>query len=188
MTPAPQVTVQENLTSWQKERAGRYLAETRDALVESVTGLSTSQWDFRPTAMCWSIAGVTEHLALMERRIHIILSRISGAPEAPAEWQKTELDEFIVREVPRRDNKVVAPELVCPTGCWSGPEAVQHFLEGRARTAELLAELSVRGRVIPHPIFGPMDGFQWLMATAAHTARHCNQIDEIKTAADFPRA
>ena len=44
----------------------------------------------------------------------------------------------------------------------------------------------LRGRVRPHPLFGPWDGFQWLLATGSHTARHNDQIREIKADVNFP--
>jgi hypothetical protein len=44
----------------------------------------------------------------------------------------------------------------------------------------------LRGRVWPHPLFGLWDGYQWLLATAAHTERHIQQIREAKADHNFP--
>jgi len=174
------------LTADQIARATRHLAGTRDALVESVTGFSPLQWGFRPNYDSWSTAEILEHLALMEGRIHVIIGNMSSAPEAESTGNQTEMDEVILNEVPNRSTRLKAPEPVCPGGRWSGEEALQCFLTSRERTIQLLTAPLLRGRVRPHPLFGPWDGYQWLLATGSHTARHIDQIREIKADFHFP--
>ncbi len=174
------------LTADQIAKASRHLSVTRDALVESVTGLTALQWGFRPTYESWSITENLEHLVLIEGRVHAIIGNMSSAPEAESASKQSEMDEVILNEVPKRSTKVKAPEPVCPEGRWSGVEALQHFLSSRERTMQLLAAPLLRGRVRPHPLFGAWDGYQWLLATGSHTARHTEQIREIKADANFP--
>jgi hypothetical protein len=174
------------LTADQIGKANRHLAVTRDALVESVTGFSPSLGGFRPNCDSWSTAEILEHLALMEGRIHVIIGNMSSAPEAESTGKQTEMDEVILNEVPNRSTKLKAPEPVCPKGCWSGEEALQCFLTNRERTMQLLTAPLLRGRVRPHPLVGPWDGYQWLLATGSHTARHIDQIREIKADFHFP--
>jgi hypothetical protein len=174
------------LTADQIAKATRHLAITRDALVESVTGLSPLQWGFRPNYDSWSAAEVLEHLALMEGRVHVIIGNMSSAPEAESTGKQFEMDEVILNQVPNRSTKLRAPEPVCPDGRWTGEEALQCFLTSRERTMQLLTAPLLRGRVRPHPLFGPWDGYQWLLATGSHTARHIDQIREIKADFHFP--
>lgn len=174
------------LTADQIAKASRHLSVTRDALVESVTGLTALQWGFRPTYESWSITENLEHLVLIEGRVHAIIGNMSSAPEAESAGKQSEMDEVILNEVPKRSTKVKAPEPVCPEGRWSGVEALQHFLSSRERTMQLLAAPLLRGRVRPHPLFGAWDGYQWLLATGSHTTRHTEQIREIKADANFP--
>jgi len=73
------------------------------------------------------------------------------------------------------------------------PEIV---LAGQALARELIAtiasgrylvngvEVSLRAHV--GLVFGPWDGYQWLLATGLHTARHNEQIREIKGDVNFP--
>jgi hypothetical protein len=35
-------------------------------------------------------------------------------------------------------------------------------------------------------VFGPLDGYDWILAVAAHTARHTQQILEVKADPGFP--
>jgi hypothetical protein len=174
------------LTADQVAKATYHLATTRDALVESVTGLSPLQWGFRSNYDSWSTAEVLEHLAIMEGRVHVIIGNMSSAPEAESTGKQFEMDELILNQVPNRSTKLKAPEPVCPEGRWTGEEALQCFLTSRERTMQLLTAPLLRGRVRPHPLFGPWDGYQWLLATGSHTARHIDQIREIKADFHFP--
>jgi DinB superfamily len=175
-----------SLSADQIAKASRHLLVTRDVLVASVTGLSALQWSFRPNYDSWSIAEILEHLVLIEGRVHAIIGNMSSAPEAESGEKQIEMDDLILNEVPKRSTKVKAPEPVCPEGRWIGEEALECFLTNRERTMQLLAAPLLRGRVRPHPLFGPWDGYQWLLATGSHTARHTDQIREIKADIHFP--
>jgi hypothetical protein len=111
-----------------------------------------------------------------------------NSPEAEPGHKESEMDGFIINEVPKRSFKVKAPVPVCPVSRWTGPEALELFIASREQTMQLLAAPLLRGRVRPHPIFGPWDGYQWLLAVASHTMRHAGQICEVKAHPDFPQA
>jgi hypothetical protein len=175
------------LTTEEITRLARHLAVTRGFLFETVCGLSPEQWNFRPDDETWSIAEIVEHLVLIERRIHALIADLRNAPEATTSDGRAEMDDIIVNDVPVRSVKVKAPSVLCPTNGWSGPEGLQLFLECRDQTMQLLAAPLLRARVRPHPIFGAWDGYQWLLAVGSHTARHTDQIREVKTDPNFPQ-
>ena len=56
------------LTTEQITTASRHLSVTRAFLIESVSGLSPAQWDFKPFPDSWSIAENVEHIVLIESR------------------------------------------------------------------------------------------------------------------------
>jgi DinB superfamily len=176
------------LMTEQITKASRHLAVTRGFLVESVSGLSAAQWDFKPSHDTWSIAENLEHIVLIEKSIHGIIESMSHAPEAAPEANRTEMDDFILNEIPKRSRKGKSLEHACPTHRWSGPEALQHFIDSREQSNRLLVTRRLRGHVVPHPLFGPWDGYQWLMAAASHGARHTAQICEVKASRSFPQA
>jgi hypothetical protein len=45
----------------------------------------------------------------------------------------------------------------------------------------------LRAHAAPHPAFGPLDAHQWILLVAGHSARHTLQIEEVKTAAGYPK-
>ena len=179
--------VQSELTTDEITATSRHLAITRGCLVESVSGLRAAQWNFKAQNDAWSIAENMEHLVLIEGRVHAIIGKMSNAPESSFDGKQSEMDNIILTEVPKRAIKVKAPLPLCPTCRWSGPEALQLFLASREQTMQLLAAPLLRGRALPHPFFGPWDGYQWLLAVGSHTARHTNQIREIKADPNFPQ-
>lgn len=176
------------LTSEEVVRASRHLALTRAHVVEAVAGLSPKQWAFQPDNEAWSIAGIVEHLLLIEGRVHAIIANLPNAPHPEPGHKEKELDDFIISEVPKRLIKVKAPATVCPANRCTGPEALAAWMESREQTMQLLAAPLLRGRVMPHPFFGPWDGYQWLLAVASHSARHAHQICERKADPGFPAA
>jgi hypothetical protein len=184
MNPTLSTSSERGLTTDEMARASSHLAATRDALLEVVNELSPSQWTFKPAPDRWSIAEVVEHLAIIEGRVHAIIGNISHAPEAGD--RQIENDEVLLKEIPNRTIRLKAPEAISPEGRWSGVEGLQYFITGREQTIQLLAVPLLRGRVLPHPVFGPWDGYQWLLAAGSHTERHCEQIREVKASLLFP--
>jgi hypothetical protein len=178
---------QSELTTEEITTASRHLSITRGFLVESVSGLSAAQWNFQLQHDAWSVAENLEHLVMIERRVHAIIGNMSNAPESDSDGKQMEMDNIVLNQVSKRTIKVKAPAAVCPTGRWSGPEALELFLQSREQTIQLLGAPLLRGRVMPHPFFGPWDGYQWLLAVGSHTARHTEQIREITADPNFPQ-
>ena len=176
------------LTTQEITVASRHLSVTRGFLLESVGGLSPAQWDFKPANDVWSVAENMEHIVLVERGIHAIIEGIRGPLEPAAEGDRSEMDEFILNQIPMRSRKGKSPAQAYPTGRWSGPEALQQFVECREQSTRLLVTRRLREFVFPHPLFGPWDGYQWLLAAASHGARHTAQIREVKAERNFPQA
>ncbi len=178
------VTSEISASSIRFEEASRtenYLNLTRDKLLEAVSDLDFEQWHFKPDPDRWSIAEIVEHLAIIEGRVHLIVGRMAEAPEVEPGRNESEIDEIVFAQVPLRETKIIAPPQVEPTNQWAPEESVRRFVANRSRTIQLLKEAPhLRGRVLPHQVFGPWDGYQWISAAAGHSARHTEQILEVK--------
>jgi hypothetical protein len=120
-----------------RSAASQYLTLTRRNLEAAVQGLTGAQWRFKPAPDRWSIAGVVDHVAMIEELIHGIVGRMENAPAAGAPDAGT--DRRIREEVPRRTVKLEAPPRVQPAGSKDPEEALRQFTDGRARTLQLLA-------------------------------------------------
>ena len=77
-----------------------------------------------------------------------------------------------------------------PTGQWSdAEELLAEFRNTRRRTTDFAATTrsDLRAYIHPHMALGELDCYQWLLVLSLHGSRHAQQIEEIKTAAGFPR-
>ncbi len=85
-----------------------------------------------------------------------------------------------------RSSKLQAPEPFHPTG-QTLQKGLDRFLDGREKIAAFLqANSDLRNYSVPHPALGPLDGYQWMLAVAGHSARHTLQILEVKADPNFP--
>lgn len=98
---------------------------------------------------------------------------------APATFEPVSIEEFVALS---RAARYEAPERIRPTGLpladslarLRGSRAALHSLRPRIERAD--------GRALsfPHPVWGPLDLYQWLLFIGAHEDRHLAQIEALK--------
>jgi hypothetical protein len=97
------------------------------------------------------------------------------------------MDAEIIANVADRSEKYKAPPQAIPAARWTPAEALAHYRDSNAKLrAAVETRHDLRAHVSAHPIFGPWDGYQWILGAAGHTSRHTDQIFEIKATAGFP--
>lgn len=168
------------MTNEERTYAIAYLERTKAALVESTANFTGAQWRAKTSPDQWSPAECVEHLAITEARL---LNVIQGLPAADPELVAScaGKETIIERAVPSRGVKVQAPEPARPTNRFADPLAA--FVETRDGTLAYTrtTEDPLRQRVFSHFVFGPVDGYQWLIFMAAHTERHLKQLLEVSS-------
>ena len=183
------VVTAQDLKTADREKAIRYLNETRKGVEDSVKGLSDAQWKYKPAANRWSIAEILEHLAVIEDVVKGVLVKLPEGPAPAAERETAKFDADLVAKITDRSEKFEAPPQARPAARWTPSGALEHFLASRAQGVEWIGRATgVRAHTVLHPVFGPLDGYQWIMAVAAHSARHTQQILEVKADPGFPAA
>ena len=181
---APQTAMQASsttLTSREREAAVEQFQTTRDNFLKSIAGLSEKQWTFKPAPDRWSVAEVAEHITVSEGAIFgLVQTKVMQSPAAPEKRaQVAGKDEMILQKVPDRSHKAQAPEFLKPTGRWpTEAELAKTFEERRAATIEYIRTTNddLRDHFFDHPVFGTLDGYQWLLLISTHSARHTAQI------------
>ena len=153
----------------------KHLQNSLESLERSVAGLTESACAAK--ARGWSITENVEHLLMLEELMIPMLSH--GLSEEGEPREIPELSQMIET----RNNAVDAPPFLHPSGRFTHcAEAIAAFSEKRHQTVRFVqTHPPLRGRYRAHPIFGPIDGYQWVLALAAHTKRHVGQIEELKT-------
>ena len=145
--------------------------------------MSPAQFAYRPAAQSWSVADVAEHVALSNAGI---LQRLSAGLRTPLSGPLGVEDE----EIPYLFYAGEEPtHIAAPTGTWTDVAVAADAYAASARAVTSWAEetnVDLRLYGGRHPMFGLLDGVQWLLFAAAHTERHRRQILGYSVRPDFP--
>ena len=175
----------------ERAKVKKYLAESEAELMKAIEKLSEAQWKFKPAPEKWSVGEVAEHIVLAEGLLFAMVEK-SVADKPNPEWEtktkgKTELLERILVN---RTGKAQAPEQIVPSGKLSRDEVIAKFKEVRARTNKFAStyDQPLKDHTADHmfPVFGTLNGYQWLIYVPLHNIRHNQQISEVKAHKDFP--
>lgn len=174
-----------------------YLQQTRSGLLGAIQGLSERQWAHTPSVESWSIGQIVEHVVFVLDRVSgPVRQAISEAPET-TDWRDNRLiDGIIISQFPCRLAKFPAPAASHPSGRFqSQGEAVTAISAAYACLTDFLTSTpDLRERVLEsaplkaatNGMHTLMDGYQWILAAAAHTERHTKQILEVRADESFP--
>jgi len=190
------LTVEQTLTSSELDQARLYLQQTHDGMIDAIKGLTEAQGRFKPGPGSWSIAEIVEHVIFVQERIlGPIREQLATAPAGPADRAYSLVDAIVVNHFPNRLTKFQAPEFSHPKGGLALSEGVDRVATNARRFVEYLESTQdLRRHVLESPPLKAvskgehqvMDGYQWILAAAAHTDRHAKQILEVKADANFP--
>jgi DinB family protein len=180
------------LTAEERAFALQQFQTTRDNFLKSIAGLSQKQWTFKAAPDRWSVAEVAEHITVSESTLlGLVQQRVMQSPAAPEKREQVKgKDQMILKRMPDRSHKAQAPEILRPTGRWATePDLTKAFEDSRKATMDYIRTSNddLRDHFFDHPVFGPLDGYQWLLLISAHSARHTAQIEEVKADPNFPK-
>jgi hypothetical protein len=165
------------------------LEQSRAALREAIARVPPQQRDQPPASDRWSVAGVLEHLALVdERSTGILGSKIAEARAAlpPEEGDPALLPPNLEAMLTDRTERRQAPPPLHPSGLRC-EEAWARAQASRAAFVDLItgADGLALSRVIhEHQRFGALNVYQWAGFLAAHESRHAEQLLEIASQLD----
>jgi hypothetical protein len=176
------------------------LDRSRAGLRAAIDTVPAALRDRPPGPDRWSVAGVLEHVALVEERFTAIVgSKILEARAGglgPEEGSVAPLPPNVEVMLADRTERRKAPEPLHPSGlacdaAWERAGAARAAFRLMLTAADGLALSHV---IHEHPRFGALNAYQWAGFIAAHESRHAEQIKEIASqlgqgpAAQPPRA
>lgn len=180
-----------SLSKEEKKYAAGILKETKKYFLKNIKGLSDAQLDFKAAPEKWSIRQCMEHITLSESFLDQLLQGTLNAPANPEKRSEIKIkDEDIVTFLTDRSKKVQAPEPIQPKGNFKNTEEmIQQFNAARDKHIEYMktTQDDMRNHCTPHPAFGMLDSYQWMLLVAAHSKRHTLQIEEVKASPGFPQ-
>lgn len=176
------------------DHARLYLQQTQTGVAGATQGLSPAQWKFKPAPDRWSIAEIIEHMVLaQEFMLGPVQEQLAKAPPA-ADRDTKAVDATIINLLPDRTTKFHAPDFLEPTGRWTPAVAMDRLRRNLGQMSAGLDSPDLRQhavdalplKAISKGEYDKMDGYQWILAAAAHTERHTKQILEVRADANFP--
>jgi hypothetical protein len=157
----------------------KQLDESRAGLKAAVESVPEPSRDTRPAEGRWSVAEILEHIGIIDTNItRLWRDKSASAPEAEGEIAVS----VDLSRVLDRSTRVQAREVVTPTGKLDWKSAYAEAEQARQKLREALIEADgsdVSGIVLPHPLLGRMNLYQWILFLGAHEKRHSDQIREI---------
>jgi hypothetical protein len=146
-----------------------FLIAAADRFEQQCLGVTEAQWVFRPRPGAWSMGDVAEHVTIATGNIARRLRTLAPLGKAP---------DIVDEEIPylfyRGDEP---PNVATPTGTWTRwTDHADAFRAAVAAVREAAAIEDLRARGAAHPVFGTLDGVQWLIFAGAHIERHRSQL------------
>jgi uncharacterized damage-inducible protein DinB len=177
------------------EAERRFLLEQMESskkdFLASIAGLTMAQWTFKPASSVWSVQECAEHIVLAEDFLFDSgLGALKTRAVARAQNSTLEHDRAFAARMLDRSSKATAPTAIVPTGKIASPaEAARLFVAKRnahiAYVKKTHDELRTHAAEVPG--LGVLDAYQIMLMTAAHSARHTEQIREVETGPNYPK-
>ena len=136
----------------------------------------------------WSVAGIAEHVARVERGVVRMLEAGRAGTLRPAATTPlgAPLPDAVVAGLRDRTTPLEAPERVRPTGAATPEAALDELAQARAALLDAYRATTdevLDGAAYPHPYLGPLTLRGWVEMSAHHDARHAAQVAELAAAA-----
>lgn len=179
------------LTKQERKFAVMQLKDTKANVVKSVKGLSEAQLNFKATPERWSITECVYHLTMAENALWGMFVGTMKSPATPEKRSELKLsDQEVISMIENRTKTLTAPEMLLPgKATWkTAEEALTSFKNDRGEHLKYVKTTTedLRNHIFQLPI-GAIDGYQFLLFMAAHSDRHTQQINEVKTSANYPQ-
>lgn len=164
------------------------LTASRTALRALVDSLNDAQLSRAPASGGWSPLAILDHLGRVEDGISRLVRKLVRDGQAAGLAAETEVDTASIVaalapfDVIGGSIKVAAPERVFPAPDTDRRQALALLDDARSRLTEWLLAgngLALGTLVAPHPVFGPMNLYQWGLLVAHHEQRHTRQIARV---------
>ncbi|HXV61777.1 MAG TPA: DinB family protein [Vicinamibacteria bacterium] len=166
----------------------------RSNLLSAVEGLQPGQLGHRELPEAWSIEDVLHHLALADESSAKLMAlmlrraREESLPPDPSPDRSVldSIDEVVARA---ENQKAKAPDRVTPRSRIEVEESLSRLRLSRDKietTVEALSAFDLSLLTFPHPFFGELNTYQWLLVTGWHERRHTRQIERVKSSPGFP--
>lgn len=166
--------------------------EAQERFAATVAGVNEAQAGFRPAEDRWTIAEIAEHVSIVNDGFLRITNKLLKQAEAAGWPARTELSlgpTSLVEDGKQNPIKFPAPDRVKPRGGVTVEAALarmQEVLRGFDELRPRLEATDLTEEKFPHPAFGEISAYRWMILLGEHQDRHRLQVEEIKQAPGYP--
>jgi hypothetical protein len=168
------------------EQLYAYIDKQRERLIASVASLTEEQAASRRAPEAWTINEIVEHLSVTENSLLRAINKLLEKAETDgnalenkgALTQPFSLESFTGGA---QNTKFNAPDFLLPNKAASLASSLESLNQSRAAIHELRARveaIDLSETTFPHPAFGPLNLYQWIVFIGIHEAHHLRQIKE----------
>jgi len=178
------------LSKKERKYAAEHMKNSRADVLRSVKDLTEAQLNFRSGQDQWTIKECIYHIAISERNLWNIIEAAMKSPANPEKRSEIKLtDEELVKMMQDRSFKVKTTEPFEPknTPYKTLEEALTDFKINRANHLKYVKSTTedLRNHMAQRS-FGWLDCYQICLMISAHSNRHTQQINEVKSSTGFP--
>lgn len=152
-----------------------HCAEALARFAQTAAAAPLDAWTLRETPDGWSIGDIVEHVTIATRNI---AARLDQMAARPLNGQTSSVADVEIPYLFYRGEE--PPSVATPTGAFHADRTAALTGFDYAARAVLVAveasTLDLRGYGVKHPVFGVLDGVQWILFAGAHTERHRAQM------------
>ncbi len=157
------------------------LKATEQAFFAELQNCTEEQVKQKLDEKTWSLLECAEHIFIVEVGL-VRMLRAEAAPTAPEGTASTINREKLDKILQNRQTPIPAPDTVAPKGRFATlADLLKAFQKTRNEMYQLIeASNLVDGVLVKHPMLGDMTKADWVYFIPRHTARHIEQLKEIK--------
>lgn len=178
------------ITTKERDDAIGFLKETESGVFNAVKNLSEAQLKFKPAADKWSVEECVQHIAAAEKELWTMAEPVLTQPANPEKRADIKFtDEQLIKAVEDRSHQAKTFAALEPANSSykSVAEALHAFKENRDKLIAFISKTpeDLRNHVVVLPV-GTYDLYQYILLISAHSQRHTQQIEEVKSNSSYP--
>lgn len=175
----------------ERKSATKFLKESQENALVTVSKLSEAQLKFKPSPDKWSVEECMMHIAATETGLW---SMVDGAVNTAANPEKRSeikwTDDDVMKNITDRTSKIKTFPPFEPqnTGFKTVADAVTSFKDNRAKLISFIntTKADLRNHVSTLAV-GSFDTYQMVLFIGAHSNRHVEQMKEVMADPNFPK-
>src|SRR5215469_16669881 len=138
---APLRAADPHISAEERTQVLKWLVESHKEFIMAIGGVSDAQWKWKPAPAEWSVGETAEHIVLAEALLFGFVRKAMAASPNPAWEEQTKgKTELLIRMMPSRRGKAVAPKPIVPHEGLTRAQVTERFEKQRIEIVSFVSE------------------------------------------------